>query len=185
MSDPQFTMIETERMNLRMLTPESYDYIFQNYTDEELKNFFGLKSEVDLFFEKHKYKNGLSTYRTSFLHFQMLHKSSHQLIGGCGFHTWFTEHARAEIGYIIYDESYKRRGYMKEALSEILKHGFTVLNLNRVEAFVSPQNEASVKLLKGFNFVEEGKLREHYYKNKVHEDSLVFGLLRKEYIQLK
>jgi len=70
---------------------------------------------------------------------------------------------------------------MTEAFQKIIHYGFDVMKLNRIEAFVSPQNEASIKLLKKFNFVEEGLLRKHYFKNNIMEDSLVCSLLRSEY----
>ena len=55
------------------------------------------------------------------------------------------------------------------------------MGLNRIEAFVSPANEPSLRLLRGFGFAEEGRLRGHYCKNGMIEDSLCFGLLRNEW----
>jgi ribosomal-protein-alanine N-acetyltransferase len=74
---------------------------------------------------------------------------------------------------------------MKEALVPIINFGFEEMKLNRIEAFVGPKNEASMKLVKKFGFKHEGVMRQHYNYNGTLEDSLVFGLLREEYEQMK
>ena len=73
------------------------------------------------------------------------------------------------------------KGYMKEAMAEVLRYGFDEMKLQRVEAFIEPFNEPSLKLAKHFGFKQEGHLRKHYMKNNVLEDSLVFALLKDEY----
>lgn len=55
------------------------------------------------------------------------------------------------------------------------------MKLNRIEAFIGPKNQASIKLINKLNFVKEGHLREHYSENNRIEDSIVYSLLRKEY----
>jgi [ribosomal protein S5]-alanine N-acetyltransferase len=58
-----------------------------------------------------------------------------------------------------------------------------VIKLNRIEAFVGTENEASKRLVKGLGFTEEGLLRGHYINNGIAEDSLVYGLLKSEFQQ--
>ena len=99
----------------------------------------------------------------------------------CGFHTWAMEHYRAELGYSIHIETEKKKGYMKEALKPIIEYGFNKMNLHRIEAFVGPDNTASISLVKRLGFTQEGHLREHYLKDGVFEDSIVFSLLEKEF----
>lgn len=70
---------------------------------------------------------------------------------------------------------------MKEALPYIIDYGFDRMNLHRIEAMVGPDNQASLRLVKGLGFVEEGLLREHYFIDGKFYDSLVFSLLKKEY----
>src|SRR5690606_40551856 len=60
-------------------------------------------------------------------------------------HTWFPDHCRAEIGYSLMQETDRRKGYMSEAIKEVLNYGFTVMNLNRVEALIAPDNIADRK----------------------------------------
>jgi len=71
---------------------------------------------------------------------------------------------------------------MSEALKTILKYGFEKMQLHRVEAFIGSENEASLNLVKKFNFTYEGKMRQHYKVKEKMEDSLVFSLLKHEFV---
>lgn len=180
-TDIPFETLDTERLILRKLTPAIYRQIFDTLPDAEIMNILGLADAEALEKEKQKYRNGLSTHNRSFVNFQILDKGSQQLLGACGFHTWYTEHARAEIGYALNNEETKAKGIMSEAMKAVLHYGFEHMQLNRVEAFIGPGNIPSLKLAAKFGFKEEGRLRGHYCKKGMMEDSLVFGLLREEY----
>jgi ribosomal-protein-alanine N-acetyltransferase len=174
-------VIETDRLLLRELNPEIIYNIFTFYTDEEIMTFLGLTSEIELEQERLKYEGGYTTFKTSSKLFLIADRKTGCVIGRSGFHTWHTHHFRAEIGYSITNEQYLHKGYMTEANRAIIRFGFREMELNRIEAFTSPDNFASIKLLQRLGFKEEGLLREHYFKDNCMHDSLCFGLLRKEY----
>ncbi|RYZ47652.1 MAG: N-acetyltransferase [Sphingobacteriales bacterium] len=175
-------IIETPRLILRRSTMSDYTRIFEEQTSEEAMAYLGAANEDELSLERSRYEKGLETYRTSFVYFHLIEKSSLEVIGDCCFHTWYTPHARAEIGYGIKKEIDKNKGYMREALYPVLRYGFAEMGLHRVEAFVNPDNLPSQKLLLGVGFKQEGVLKEHYYKNGEHLDSIVLGLLRKNFL---
>ena len=175
-----FTTLETERLLLRMTGPEEYEAIFRQ-PDEAIITLLGLDSYEALEKEKERQWKGRTTFNKSFRYFFLCTKSTGQTIGWCGYHTWYLDHFRAELGYGLFVEEYKRQGLMSEAMPVVLQHGFREMNLHRIEAMASPANEPSVKLLLNFGFTAEGLLREHYLKDGVYEDSQVFGLLRSEY----
>ncbi len=173
--------VETPRLLLRALTPEVYKKVFTSLSEAELREFFGCRNDAELGEERKKYEQGLSMYRKSLLIFQMIEKSSGQIIGWCGYHTWYLPHHRAEIGYMISDESKKGLGYMKEALPFVLDFGFNEMKLQRVEALIGPDNVPSLKLVHSMGFVQEGVLREHYFTNGRFEDSVIFSLLKQDF----
>jgi len=177
-----FEKLTTERLILKKLTPEIYNFVFQNFTEPDLMIFFGFDTWQELSKEKDKFEKGISTYNRSFLNFQMIDKQTDRIVGWCGFHTWYTEHNRAELGYMLRDEESKGKGLMTEALESIIEYGFNEMKLTRIEAFVGPDNEPSQRLLKHFGFVKEGQMREHHLKNNKMEDSIIFSLLKREYI---
>lgn len=177
----EFECISTERLILRKLTPEVYDFVYANYTDEELCTFLGLHANDELEREKSKYNLGLKTYNRRFLIFQIIEKRSNAILGWCGFHTWYTDHRRAEIGYVLNSVEYMGKGIMSEAVTSVLDYGFTSMQLNRIEAFVGLENDASTNILKKMGFIKEGILREHYCKNGMIEDSILYALLARDY----
>lgn len=179
---PQRTL-ETERLWLKEITPEYTDYVFTHCTDDEQMAQLGIATTEELVTEKSNWQKGLTTYRLSYRAFLMVEKATGKTIGKLGYHTWYLQHRRAEIGYALSDEAAKRKGYMGEAIKPVIAHGFEDMNLNRIEAFVSPQNEASLKLVGRFGFKEEGLIKQHYCKNDVIEDSLCFGLLRQDWVR--
>jgi len=163
-------LLETERLLLRRLTPEVYYHVFTNYSNEQLMEFFGCTSQEDLEEERKKYEQGLSMYRKSFFVFQLIEKRGSKVLGWCGYHTWYVTHSRAEIGYLISDEGSKQKRYMSEALPLVIEYGFGPMGLKRIEAMLSPDNLASLKLLTSQGFVREGLLRQHYFTNDRWED---------------
>ncbi|MNS60850.1 putative ribosomal N-acetyltransferase YdaF [compost metagenome] len=176
-----FETIETERLTLRKLTDDVYRSIFNNHSDNEIKQLFGIGTDEDLKVETEKVKKGLSTFNKTFLYFHLIDKQTNNIIGWCGYHTWYLDHFRAEIGYGLFDEAVKAKGIMTEALKPIIQYGFETMKLNRIEAFLSPDNIPSLKLVQKFGFTKEGHLREHYNKDNKLEDSVVFSLLKSEY----
>lgn len=178
----QLTILNTERLQLRKLTPEVYDYIYKTLSEEEQLHFLGISTLEELKKEQEKHKNGLATYNKSFAYFQVFDKETHKLIGWCGYHTWYTDHDRAEIGYGLINDSYKNKGLMTEALLPIINYGFQTMNLFRIEAFIGLDNIPSHKLLTKFGFIQEGLLRNHYLKDGVYEDSAIFSILKPDYL---
>ena len=174
--------IYTPRLNLIKITPDIFNHIFETNDDEGIKAFFGVDSDKWLEREKEKYRLGMAMFGKTMVYFVMKDKSTGKAIGGCGYHTWYTEHNRAELGYGITDESYKRKGLMSEALEAVLRYGFNEINLHRVEALTATYNTASIKTLEKFGFTYEGLLREHYYTNGKHEDSPIYSLLKHEFV---
>ena len=177
----KFEEIYTERLILRKLTQEYFDYIHSEMTEVEQLEILGLNSNEALLKEKEKYKNGLSSHNKKFLYYQLIDKKTKQIIGWCGFHTWYTDHNRAEIGYELFDDNYKGQGIMSEVIELIVNYGFRNMSLERIEAFIDPNNTPSIKLLKRMNFKKEGLLKHHYFHNNRMEDSIVFALLKSEY----
>lgn len=177
----QFKELHTDRLLLRLYTPDTARHVFTTMTDSELLDFFGLESAEALAREKEKFSLGVATYNRTFANFYLINKETGKIIGGCGFHTWAPDHRRAEIGYALHSDEHKRKGLMSEALLAILKYGFDEMNLHRVEALTDPENTASQKLLANFGFVKEGILRQHYVIDGVPTDSVAYSLLKPEF----
>jgi RimJ/RimL family protein N-acetyltransferase len=99
-----------------------------------------------------------------------------RLIGECTLHSIDTASRRAELGYAL-STGAQGRGYMAEALEELLDFAFGVLALNRIEAEIDPRNLASAKSLERLGFAREGLLRERWIVRGEVSDSALYGLL--------
>jgi ribosomal-protein-alanine N-acetyltransferase len=176
-----FEILSTGRLQLRKLDPLAMRYLFENYDGAELREKLGAYTDEAWIKEINRNEAGYTSFNRSFVNFQMIHTGTGKIIGSCGFHTWYQDHHRAEIGYAIFLEEFKNLGYMTEAMKAVLQYGFNEMKLNRVEAMAGPGNTASLKLLENFNFTREGLLRSHYLKNGSFENSAVFSLLKNEF----
>lgn len=182
---PPPTLLETERLILRELTPAIYNKLFESCSEREIKAYLGLATEAEFREAKRRFDEGTTTYFTSFKNFHLLDKRDSQVVGRCDFHTWVPSHRRAEVGYTMTSDAHKNKGLMTEALRAVLAFGFEHMGLYRVEALVSPRNVPSLQLLKRYGFQKEGLLRNHYMVNDVLEDSALFSLLLPEFEALK
>lgn len=107
-------------------------------------------------------------------------KSTLKVIGTCGFVSFAHEHRRAELGYAL-NRKYWRQGYAAEAAAAIVAHGFKAMNLNRIEAHVSPEHLPSQRVLEKCGFQAEGILRRHEMIKGRWHDSKIYSILREEF----
>ncbi|MBL7691633.1 MAG: GNAT family N-acetyltransferase [Flavipsychrobacter sp.] len=107
-------------------------------------------------------------------------KGNDEYIGSVSFHLLMKEHYRAEIGYLLHP-SFHGKGIMSEAVTAALTYGFGEMELNSVEAIVSPGNDPSVNLLEHKGFLREGYFRQNRCWNGVFLDTFVFSLRKADW----
>jgi len=88
---------------------------------------------------------------------------------------------KAKIGYFIGSE-FAGRGIASRAMRAVLAHCFGALQLNRIELRCAAANLRSMRMAERLGFTREGVLRQDECLNGVFVDSLVYGLLRSEFI---
>lgn len=98
-------------------------------------------------------------------------------IGSVGFNSWHPKNRSAVFGIFIGDVAEQGKGYGEEAMRLILKYGFTVLHLHRVELKVFAGNTRAKRLYKKLGFKREGILRDVRFNGVDWEDEEVWGLL--------
>jgi [ribosomal protein S5]-alanine N-acetyltransferase len=99
------------------------------------------------------------------------------VIGSICFWRIQKEHYRAEIGYALHPQ-YWRKGLMKEAIQKVLDYGFTKIKLHSVEAKINPQNEASAAILVSTGFEREAYFRQDYCFKGFFFDTAVYSKLK-------
>ncbi len=152
--------MESDRLILRPFTEEAFHEV-KKMAEKEAMVYFGhdTYSEVEKTLERLHYRMFECSDR--FRSWYILEKESGSVIGDIGLHAWEKKHDRAEIGYMLHPLA-RGKGYATEAGELIIKYGFEVLKLNRVEAFTAPENLLSQNVLKKLGFSHEGLKRSHY-----------------------
>lgn len=111
-----------------------------------------------------------------------LHDNPGFMIGNIGIWKIIAEHRRGVLGYVL-DPAYRKKGYMQEAIREVLRYGSDQIGLNTIMAEVSPDNAASIAVLEKAGLRREGLLREDHFANGRFYDTALYGVTKAEYLR--
>lgn len=173
-----FPIIETDRLILREITNDDAEGIFSIFSNELVTRYYGQnplnKKEqaialVDHFSKIYREKRGIR--------WGIERKGSEGIIGTIGFNNWSPNYKRAEIGYELHPDFW-RKGYANEAIQGVLSYGFHHLDLNRIGAVVITANEASSSLLLKLGFQKEGILQQYIVQNGIAYDTFIYAILK-------
>lgn len=107
-------------------------------------------------------------------------KENGKFIGTCGFTSICEEANFAEVGYVL-SPAYQGKGFMSEALREVLRFGFQILCLERIEAKHMNGNDASAAVMKRCGMQYEGRIRHRMIIKGNYEDYHLYSVLKSEY----
>ena len=112
--------------------------------------------------------------------FAIVRRADAAVLGTCTLYRLDTQSRLAQVGYALLASEWGQ-GYAGEAVARMLDWGFDQLDLNRVEADIDPRNAASVRAMERLGFTLEGHLRERWIVAGEVCDSLIYGLLAREW----
>ena len=174
-------VLDAPRVRLRWLTTHDVDAIYAIFSDPQMMKYWSTPpmrvrvEAAELLARIHRQFADKSGFQWG-----VERKSDGELLGTC---TLFSIHAanmRAEVGYCLHSAHW-HQGYMAEALSALIDYAFGVLKLRRLEADVDPNNESSLRILGRMGFQREGLLRERWNVGGEVQDSVLLGLLAREW----
>jgi RimJ/RimL family protein N-acetyltransferase len=102
-------------------------------------------------------------------------------IGSVDLRNLHAEARSGEIGIMIGAREYWDRGYGTDVVRTICRFGFEDLDLHRIELTVAAYNPRAQRVYENVGFVVEGRMREHRYIAGRYHDTLVMGLLRRDF----
>ncbi|MBU3130498.1 GNAT family N-acetyltransferase [Clostridium tagluense] len=176
-----FPELESERVIYREVTPEDVEDIFKIYSDPKVAKYDWYKpmaTKEDALSKINQYKEEFQNKEE--ITWGIARKNDDKIIGYCCLFDFDDNSRRSEIGYGFNRDEWNK-GYATEAIKILVKFGFEVMNLNRVEATVTLGNDASVKALKKANFLQEGIVRERSIMKGKFEDDVILAIIKKDY----
>jgi [ribosomal protein S5]-alanine N-acetyltransferase len=176
-----FPELSTERLLLRRITMEDAPEIFFLRSDQTILQFLSKEpaaniKEAEDFITR--INNDIDN-NDAIMWAIVLKEYPSKAIGSICFWRMLKEHYRAEIGYVL-DPEYWRKGIMKETILKTLDYGFSTLGLHSVEARINPHNNASASLLESTGFAREAYFKEDFFHRGKFEDTAVYSMLHKK-----
>lgn len=175
------TILESERLFLRNMTPEDVTLLLQHFGNPAVAKFVETQpiKTLDQANEWLRWMGGFWAAKDG-LRRSALRKEDLAVIGVGGFHRWNREANYAEIGFDILPP-YHNQGYATEVAQLLIEFGWQHLKLNRIEADATHGNMALMRVLEKLGFKREGILRQRLLKGGKYYDVHRFALLRCEY----
>ena len=177
--------LETDRLTLRPLTGADLYDVFDYCSDPLVARYVTWEPHRTIDDSRFFLDLVLGKYRLGEVApWGLAHRRERRIIGTCGFIWWNQTHASAEIGYAM-ARRYWGQGLMTEAAREIIRFGFDVMRLNRIEACHDTGNPASGRVMEKVGMTYEGTRREAAFLKGDFRDLRSYSILRREYDLLR
>ncbi len=156
-----FPTLYSKRLTLRPLKPDDDQAIFELRANASVNKFLDRKpatgiKDAQLFIEK--------VVENKALYWAICTKNDGALVGTVCLFDFDGEKNSAEIGYELHPD-HQGFGFMREAISAVVDHGFINHKLMAITAFPHRENEQSIRLLnkcgfkKNDGFIEDDLLK--------------------------
>lgn len=175
--------VETDRLLLREFGKDDFDAVHAYATDVEVVRYmpWGPNGEADTReFLARAAASARAVPRAGY-ELAVVEKATSRLVGGVGLHRSEPASGTAMIGYCLARSAWGR-GLATEAARAMLAFGFGELGLHRVWAGCDPDNAGSVRVLEKIGMRREGHLREDTWIRDEWRDTLVYGILAREWV---
>lgn len=158
--------LETDRCILRLMTLDDYKDLFEFYSNEKHLKYLPFKHHNTIAETKRFIRSFfIENYKQGNIgHYAIVLKDNNKVIGNIGFNNIKPTDKEGEIGVCL-NPKYTGNGIIHEILIEILRFGFSDLKLNRIYAIARAENNASINILKHYNFNYVGETIETLKSN--------------------
>jgi [ribosomal protein S5]-alanine N-acetyltransferase len=170
-----------ERVHLRWLAGRDVPAIFSVFGDPIAMRYWSTPALADergaevLLRDIHDRFHARTTFQWG-----IARRADDGVIGTVSLYQLDFAHRRSELGFAL-DRAHWGQGLATEAVRLAIAFAFGALDFGRLEADVDPRNLPSLRVLERLGFAREGYLRERYHVNGETQDSVLLGLLRREW----
>lgn len=173
-------VLETERLILRKITLDDVEDMYSYCSKEEVAKYVTWDihrtiSETKVFveFALNQYAN------KQMAPWGIESKESGKLIGSIDYVSWYPNHQKAEIGYVL-SQDYWGNGIVTEAAKEVIKFGFEKMDLIRIQARCFEENIGSERVMEKAGMSFEGILRKAMFAKGKHQNLKMYSILKED-----
>ena len=105
------------------------------------------------------------------------------IVGRIGMHRINRQNKIGEIGYWLSD-GLQGGGIITKCCKALISHGFTALNLNRIEIKCAVENEKSRAIAEKLQFKQEGILKQAEWLNGKFINLYLYAMLKEEWLNI-
>lgn len=169
--------LETKNLILRRFKESDAQGVYDSFINQDDYLYYFHQEKRSLEEEKKSLKGIDEKYKdNSYYNWVIVLKESNTIIGRANL--MVEEYNECvEINYAI-DDRYSRKGYMSEALNEIIRFAFEEMEVNRFESCCVIENIASKRVMEKCNMKEEGILRKYVKLKDGYHDMYMFSLVK-------
>ena len=165
-------MKATPQVRLRAIEPEDLDFLYTIENDVSLWN-VGNTNVPYSRYVLHDYiahaSNDIYVDRQVRL---MIENEAGDVVGIVDVVNFDPQHRRAELGIVIMS-AYRRQGYAKSAIEEMLCYALKVLHLHQLYVIVDKDNQIVKKMFNQLSFNESACLKGWLYDGCLYHDALL------------
>lgn len=173
--------LETERLILRPLCVSDADDMYRYACREDVTTYLLWSPHPSPAYTRDYLSYIEDRYATGgFFDWAVVEKTSDRMIGTCGFTSIDAPNDVGEIGYVLNPE-YSGRGYATEAAACVLRFGFDVVGLHRIEAKFIKGNDASLRVMEKLGMRFEGYRKDAMRVKGQYRTIGICGVLESEY----
>lgn len=175
-----FPELITPNYSLQQFLPSDQQFVFEGLSNPEVIPFYGVQySTFEATKGQMEFYSRIWNTRTG-CWWKIVDNKTNEPVGACGMNGYQSMHEKAEIGYWLLPQHWKK-GIMPEVLPVMIGHLFDKWPIWRLEAVIEAGNSASVKLSEKLGFKYEGTLRESEVKNGKRISLMLYSLLKSEW----
>lgn len=181
-----YPVIESDELVLRKIEDEDLNEFFEIHSSELIYEYIPGKAKKNI----NTVKNMIRHYERDFNKKKMIFlgiynkKPQQKLIGIAEIFDIDKKISMVTIGYRL-NTNYWGKGIATQVTKLIVDFLIDEIKVNRIQAFVMPQNKKSGEVLKRNHFVYEGTIRQgQVWKEKGFVDLELYSLLKEDYYDL-
>ena len=176
-------ILENDKVLLRPLTAEDFDHLktfsllepnLWKYSLIPADGLENLKNYMNLALKGRQEENAYP--------FIVFDKTKDQYAGTTRFYDMQSYHKTTQLGYTWYGKDFQGTGLNKNCKFLMLQFAFESMEVERVEFRADAKNDRSIAAMKSIGCEKEGILRSNCISPSGRRDSIIFSILRTEWL---